>query len=85
MISWSVTAASLWVIASTVTALLPMRLQFIPGMTLIILAPFLVLWLGYDFGWIWSGVAALAFVSMFRNPLRYMIARARGQNPEIPK
>jgi hypothetical protein len=24
-------------------------------------------------------------VSMFRNPLRFLLAKLRGQNPEVPK
>lgn len=83
--SWSVIVSALWVLAATVTALLPMRHQYAPGITLLFMAPLLILWLGYDFGWWWSVAAFLAFASMFRNPLKYMYARARGQNPEIPK
>jgi hypothetical protein len=75
----------LWVLAATVTALLPMRRQYLPGITLLIVAPGLILWLSWDYGW-WVGLLAVAaFVSMFRNPLRYLIARMRGQRPEIPK
>lgn len=83
--SWSVVACCLWVLAATVTAFLPMRRQYIPGVTLLVLAPVLILWLGYDFGWLWSGLAFAGFVSMFRNPLKYLWARARGQRPELPK
>ncbi len=75
----------LWVFAATFTALLPMRRQYIPGVTLLALAPVLIVWLGYDFGWGWSVAAFAAFASMFRNPLKYFYARARGQNPEVPK
>lgn len=82
---WSVICAALWVFVATGVALLPMRLQYIPGVTLLVLAPALILWLGYDFGWGWSVAAFLAFASMFRNPLRYFYARARGRKPELPK
>jgi hypothetical protein len=74
----------LWVVAATITALLPMRTQMVPGITLLIAAPALMIWIGYEHGWVWTAVAALAFASMFRNPLRYMLARARGQRPELP-
>jgi len=78
-------AASLWAIAATVTAFLPMRLQYLPGTALLLLAPVLIAWLSIAHGW-WIGVLALlAFASMFRNPLRYLIARLRGQRPEIPR
>lgn len=83
--SWSITIASSWVLAATATALLPMRRQYVPGVTLLILAPLLILWLGYDFGWGWSVAAFAGFASMFRNPLKYFYARARGQQPELPK
>jgi len=62
-----------------------MRRQYLPGIILLIMAPVLIIWLGYDFGWWWSGAAFLAFVSMFRNPLRYIFARLRGQSPQVPK
>ncbi|MEN8894908.1 MAG: DUF2484 family protein [Yoonia sp.] len=75
----------IWVLAGTVTALLPMRRQYIPVVTLLILAPVLIIWIGYDVGWLVGGLCLAAFLSMFRNPLRYLWARARGQRPEIPK
>lgn len=77
--------ACIWVLASAIVALLPMRRQYVPGVTLLILAPILIVWLGVDYGW-WVSVLGLAgFVSMFRNPLRYFWKRARGEAVEIPK
>ncbi len=81
----SIIIAALWVLASTVTALLPMKHQYKPGVALLVVAPFIIVWLGYENGWWWSGVAAASFVSMFRNPLRYIFAKLRGQDPERPK
>ena len=75
----------LWVVASAIVAMLPMRRQYVPGVALLIAAPFLILWLGYDYGWWFSVIAALAFVSMFRNPLRYFWKRATGDPVELPK
>jgi hypothetical protein len=78
---WSCIA---WVFAATAVAMLPMRLQFLPGIALLIAAPLLILWIGMALTW-WAGVLALAaFVSMFRNPLRYFWAMARGLNPQLP-
>lgn len=73
-----------WVFAATGVAMLPMRHQYIPGVALLIAAPLLIFWIGIALTW-WAGALALAaFVSMFRNPLRYFWARARGQNPQLP-
>jgi hypothetical protein len=79
--SWSIIVAIIWVFVATATE----RLQYGPGITLLLLAPVLIIWLGYDFGWGWSIIFLLAFASMFRNLLKYIYARVRGQNPEIPK
>ncbi|MCB5197633.1 DUF2484 family protein [Loktanella sp. TSTF-M6] len=81
----SLILSALWVIAATITALLPMRHQYVPGVALLLVAPVLIVWLAVDLGWIVGLVALAAFVSMFRNPLRYLIARLRGQRPEVPK
>lgn len=71
--------ACIWALAATVTAFLPMRRQFPPGIVLLILAPVLIIWIGRDYG-LWVALAAfLGFVSMFRRPLfhfaRYLIGR----------
>lgn len=81
----SIIISALWVLAATATAMLPMKRQYVPGVSLLVVAPFLIIWLGYENGWWLSGLAALGFISMFRNPLRYLLAKARGQNPERPK
>lgn len=74
-----------WVLASAAVAMLPMRHQYVPGVALLILAPVLIVWLGTVVGWWAAALAVLAFVSMFRNPLRHLWARARGMKPELPK
>ena len=74
----------LWVLAATATALMPMRCQYVPGVTLLLCAPVLLVWIGMVHGWVWVAVGLAAFGSMMRNPLRYLIARARGQEPELP-
>ncbi len=82
--SLSLILGCLWVIASTLVAMLPMQRQFGPGIALLLAAPVLILFIGYQHGWIFSVLAALAFVSMFRNPLRYLWRKARGEEPELP-
>lgn len=73
-----------WVFAATAVAMLPMRHQYVPGVALLIAAPVLIAWIAVAVAW-WAGLLALAaFVSMFRNPLRYFWAKARGQNPQLP-
>ena len=37
------------------------------------------------FGWVWTILGILAFGSMMRNPLRYLLAKMRGDAPELPK
>ena len=81
----SIILSALWVVAATVIAMLPMRHQYKPGVTLLILAPILIIWLGYVHGWWLSLVALFAFVSMFRNPLRYFYRRLKGEKPELPE
>lgn len=76
--SMSALLSCLWVLAATVTALLPMRRQFLPGVTLLVLAPVLLGYLGYQHG-IWFFIAGMVgFVSMFRNPLRFIVKKALG-------
>ena len=75
----------LWVLASAITAMLPMRMQFPPGITLLIAAPVLLVWTGLVHGWLWLAVGLFAFVSMFRHPLRYFLRRALGRPAPLPK
>ena len=78
----SLTLAAIWVILAAIVALLPMRRQFAPGIALLIAAPFLLIYLGYQHN-AWIVLAAsVAIISMFRRPLFYMgkrlIGRVRG-------
>ena len=83
--SASLILAALWALAATFVALLPMRLQYVPGVALLIAAPALILFIGFQHG-IWFALLGLAgFVSMFRNPLIYFYRRARGERPDIPR
>ena len=74
--------AALWVLAATVVAMLPMRYQYVPGVALMLAAPVLIYLLGQEFGWIAGVAAAAAFVSMFRNPLRYFWRKWTGRDVE---
>lgn len=82
--SLSLILGCLWVLASAVVALLPMRLQFVPGIALLLAAPPLLVYLATQHS-PWLVLAGVfAFVSMFRNPLRYFLKRALGQPVELP-
>lgn len=73
-----------WVLASAAVAFLPVRRQYVPGVVLLVAAPVLIVMIGGQYGWIYAALGLAAFISMFRNPLRYIAARLRGQTPEIP-
>ncbi len=74
----------LWVLASAIVALLPMRHQYPPGLLLLLAAPVLLGWIAWDHGgWIFAA-GLFAFLSMFRNPLIFLLRRLRGDRPEIP-
>lgn len=77
-------AAVIWALAATVTALLPMRRQMVPGIVLLMAAPVLIGWTFLVHGWLPSALATLAFVSMFRNPLLYFARRAMGRPAPLP-
>lgn len=75
----------LWVFVSVVVAMLPMRWQYVPGFLLLLSAPVLIVMIGQAVG-IWLALAGLAaFVSMYRNPLRYFWKRLTGQKVELPQ
>lgn len=77
--------ACLWVLASAIVAMLPMRHQYGPGICLLIAAPVLILWIGVEHGWVLAGVALLAFLSMFRHPLIYLTKKALGRPVTRPE
>lgn len=75
----------IWIVAATVTAMLPMRHQMIPGFSLLVLAPVLLLWIGMTHGWLWLAFGIFAFASMFRRPLIYFARRAIGLPIQDPR
>lgn len=82
--STSLLLGCFWVLSATVVAMLPMRQQYWPGLGLLLAAPVLIGFVAVQHGWIWALPCVLAFLSMMRNPLRYLWKRARGQRPELP-
>jgi signal transduction histidine kinase len=74
-----------WVLVAAITAMLPMRRQMVPGVALLVVAPVLLVWIGWLHGWLWLAFGLFAFVSMFRNPLLYFARRAVGKPAPLPK
>ena len=76
--SLSLLSACIWALIATFVALIPMRFQYVPGLTLLILAPVILIGIGIQHG-VWLALAGLVgFVSMFRHPLRYLWRKATG-------
>lgn len=75
----------IWVVAAAITAMLPYQRQFIPGLTLLVLAPVLLIWIGMTQGWIWVAFGLFAFASMFRRPIIYFARKAMGLPVEDPR
>ena len=77
--STSLILGALWVLAATLVALLPMRHQFKPGFALLVTAPALIGFIGWQHGgWI-AALGLLAFLSMFRRPLLYYGRKVLGR------
>lgn len=83
--STSLILGCVWVLAAAVTAMLPMRRQVVPGLALLAAAPVLLVWIGYQHGWLWLAAGLFAFLSMFRNPLLYFLRRATGRPAPLPR
>ena len=81
----SLILAAVWVVCSTIVAFLPMRHQYIPGVALLIAAPLIIVLLTWTHGWVAGAVSLFGFVSMFRNPLRFLWRKWRGEDVEVPK
>ena len=75
----------LWVFASAIVAMLPMRKQYFPGVALLLAVPVLIVLVGIQVHWSVALFALFAFVSMFRNPLRYIWAKVTGKEPKVPQ
>ena len=74
----------IWVIASTITAMLPMRRQMVPGVALLVGAPILLWFIAQDYGFWVCAITLFAARSMFRNPLIYFARRAVGKPVSLP-
>ncbi|MGI9390509.1 MAG: DUF2484 family protein [Boseongicola sp.] len=72
-----------WVLLATFVAALPMRRQFPPGIALLIAAPVILSWIAWEHGFWIFGAGLIAFISMFRHPLRYFLRRTMRDKAEI--
>jgi len=83
--TFSFIAACVWVVVGAITAAFPIRYQMVPGLALLLTAVPLLVWIGAENGWHWTVIGLMAFVSMFRRPLHYLIARLLGKRPQLPR
>lgn len=74
----------IWAFASAAVAMLPLRQQYVPGVALMLAAPVLIVMVGLEVGGVAALFALAAFVSMYRNPLRALLARLRQGKSEVP-
>ena len=81
----SLISGFVWVVLSACVAMLPMRHQYVPGVALLIAAPILIGWIGIEHGFLYGLIGLLAFLSMFRNPLKYFAKKALGKTESRPK
>lgn len=83
--SLSLTLAAIWAVLSAFVAMMPMRRQFGPGIFLLLSAPVLIGFIGYQHGYWIAALGLAAFLSMFRNPLIYLTRKAMGKPAPLPK
>jgi hypothetical protein len=57
--------------------MLPVERHFVPGRILLFIAPFLLIWLGFELGWGAVAFGLFAVASMYRRPIRYYWGRLR--------
>lgn len=80
----SLIAACIWALAATVTALLPMRVQYRLGLALLLTAPALLICLYVENGpWVVT-LCLLAILSLFRKPLAYLIRKTLSKTGPKP-
>lgn len=71
--------ACLWVIAAALTAMLPMRYQYVPGLALLIAAPVLLYFIAREHGLAATLIGVFAVLSMFRRPLFALLRKMSGK------
>ncbi|WP_375691402.1 DUF2484 family protein [Pseudooceanicola sp. LIPI14-2-Ac024] len=81
--SLSLILGCLWVLVATAVAILPLRLQYGPGLALLATAPVLIGVIWWEQGWIWGVLVTLVFLSIFRKPVAYLLRRLRNRGEKL--
>ena len=77
--SASIVSCCVWALLVSVTALLPLRVQYTPAIMLVIVVPFLLIFAGFEHGFGVVAIGLAAFVSLFRVPLLYVARQMIGE------
>ena len=79
IVSASIVSCCVWALLVSVTALLPLRVQYTPAIMLVIVVPFLLIFVGFEHGLGAVALGLAAFVSLFRAPLLYVARQMIGE------
>lgn len=79
IVSASIVSCCVWALLASVTALLPLRVQYAPAIMLAIVVPFLLIFVGFEHGLGAVALGLVAFVSLFRVPLLYVARQMIGE------
>lgn len=74
--------ACLWVVAATLVAFMPMKIQMIVGLPLLAAALGLIVWLSIAHGLLLGALGLAACLSMFRKPIAYFWRKVSGRQQE---
>jgi hypothetical protein len=78
IVSASIVSCCVWALLASVTALLPLRVQYAPAIMLAIVVPFLLIFVGFEHGLGAVALGLTAFISLFRVPLLYVARQMIG-------
>ncbi|MEO1551268.1 MAG: DUF2484 family protein [Pseudomonadota bacterium] len=79
MLPLSVMLALLWILAVSVTAMMPFPRHKPFAVALLALFPVVLGFLLWQVGWVWGVPVLLAALSMYRKPLVYGVKRLMGR------
>lgn len=70
--------ACLWVVACSLTAMLPMKYQYAPGLALLLSGPVLLYFIAMEHGVPLTLLGVFAILSLFRRPLWHLARKLTG-------